>query len=128
MIDDENMISKVLRALLLVYVIRVFTIEELRCTASSNLTLEGLVGRLTTFELANCDNYTPAKIDTTFSAQLTIEDSNDRIENKRKKVMYDDSDYETDDEDTNELEAPLARRFQKGKGKYKGKFPIIFVN
>ena len=38
-------------------VIRVSAIQELRCTPSSNLTLEGLVGRLTTFELSNFDNF-----------------------------------------------------------------------
>ncbi len=47
------MISKVLRTLLPIYAMRVFVIQELRCTDGSNLTLEGLIGRITTFELSN---------------------------------------------------------------------------
>ena len=41
---------------------------------------------------------------------------------------YVDSDTETDDEDIDELEALLGRRFHRGKGKYKGKMPIICFN
>ena len=39
-IDNKTMISKVLRNFLPIYVIRVFAIQELRCTTSSNLLLK----------------------------------------------------------------------------------------
>ena len=55
-IDDDTVLSKVLRTLLPIYAIRVFAIQELRCISRNNLTLEGLVGRLTTFELSKFDN------------------------------------------------------------------------
>lgn len=48
-IEDETMIKKVLRIMFLIYAIRVSSIQELRCTPRSNLTLEGLVGRLIFF-------------------------------------------------------------------------------
>lgn len=48
-IDDETMINRILRTLLPIYAIRVSIIQELRCALGSNLTLEGLVGRLTIF-------------------------------------------------------------------------------
>ena len=41
---------------------------------------------------------------------------------KRKHVSSDSS---TDEDDVDQLEALLARRFHRGKGKFKGKWPII---
>ena len=41
---------------------------------------------------------------------------------------YADSDSEIDDEDIDELEALIARRFHRGKWKYKCKIPIICFN
>ena len=38
------------------------------------------------------------------------------------------NDNDTDQEDVEQLEALLARRFHRGKGKFKGKLPIIFFN
>ena len=60
-IDDDTVLRKVLRTLLPIYAIRVSAIQELRCMPGNELTLEGLVGRLTTFELSNFDNYRPKK-------------------------------------------------------------------
>ena len=62
-LDDETIINKVLRTLLPIYVIRVSTIQELRCIPITKLTLEGIVGRLTTFELSNFDNYRPENLE-----------------------------------------------------------------
>ena len=82
MIDDETAISKVLRTLLPIYAIRVSTIQELRCTPSSNMTLEGLVGRHIAFELSNFDNFTPSSIYFSFKSKLTLEEFKD----KKKKI------------------------------------------
>ena len=89
----------------------------------NDLTLEGLVGRLTTFELDNFDNISSRNIETTLNVKLNIDDSNDR--KKKNKKKYVDSDSDTDVEDIEELEILLAKRFHRGKGKYKGKMPII---
>ena len=62
-IDDDTILSKVLRTLLPVYAIRVSTIHQLKCILGNDLTLEGQVGRLTTFELSNFDNYKPESIE-----------------------------------------------------------------
>ena len=58
-IDDVNMIRKALRTILFIYAIRVSAIQKLRCTLGNNLTLEGLIGSITTFELSKFDNFTP---------------------------------------------------------------------
>ena len=70
LIEDDTMLSKALRTLLLVYAIRVSAIQEIRCILGNDLTLEGLVGRLTNFELSNFDNYKPENIESAFKAKL----------------------------------------------------------
>ena len=75
-IDDDIVLGKVLRKLLPIYAIRVSTIQELRCIPRNNLTLEGLVGRLTTFELSNFDNYKIENIESAFKAKLSLKEPN----------------------------------------------------
>jgi hypothetical protein len=124
-IEDEIVISKVLRTLFPIYVIIVSSIQEMRCTPSNNLTLEGLVGRLTTFELFNFDNFKFENVEFAFKAKLTLKEPKYK---KKKKVKPSASDSDRDDEELEELEALLARKFHRGKGKYKGKLPIICFN
>ena len=38
------------------------------------------------------------------------------------------SDSSIDEDDVDQLEALIARRFHRGRGKFKGKFPIICFN
>ena len=47
---------------------------------------------------------------------------------KKKKIKYVSSGSDTHEEDVEQLEALLARRFHKGKGKFKGKLSIICFN
>ena len=47
---------------------------------------------------------------------------------KKRKIKHVSSDSDTDEEDFEQLEALLARRFHRGKGKFKGKLPIICFN
>ena len=42
-----------------IYEIRVSAIQEMRCDPNNDINLDSLVGRLTTFELDNFDNYVP---------------------------------------------------------------------
>ena len=50
----------------------------------------------------------------------------DKRKKKNKKYVSNDSD--TNEEDVEQLEALLERRFDKGKGKFKGKLSIICFN
>ena len=59
-IEDVIVVSKVLRTFLPIYIIRVSDIQGMRCDPNNNITLDALVGRLTTFELDNYDNYIPS--------------------------------------------------------------------
>ena len=71
-IDDDTILSKVLRTLLPIYAIRVSSTYELRCILGNNLVLKGLVGRLTAFELSNFDNYKPESLESAFKAKLLL--------------------------------------------------------
>ena len=104
--------------------IRVSAIRESRCIPSSNMTLEGLVGWLTTFELSNFDNLKLYNVESTFKPNLSLK----KPKEKKKKVKYVSSDSDIDEEDVEQLEALLARRFHRGKGKFKGKLPMMFFN
>ena len=100
-IKDETMISKVLRTLLPIYSIRVSTI-------SNNLTLEGVIGRLTSFEMSNFDSYTPATIIFAFMSQLLL---------SKKKGKHVKSESDSSNDDIDELEAFIAKIFGRGRGK-----------
>lgn len=107
------MISKVLRTLLPINVIRVSTIQGLRCTPSNDLTLDSLIGRLIIFELSNFDSYMPSSVECSFKYQLTFDGSKRRKSSKSNHV---DSDSESND-DHDGLGALLARSLPRGKEK-----------
>ena len=125
-IKGETVVSKVLRTLLPVYAIRVSAIQERRCEANHQINLEAIVGRLTAFELDNFDNYVPASknMESTFEAKLSLKE-------KSKKKLQSESEDESDlssDSDLEVIEALLARKYSRGRGKYKGKVPLIFFS
>ena len=82
-IKEEIVISKVLKTLLPIDAIRVSTIQERRCKENHNITLDAIVGRLTTFELDNFDNYVLASknIESTFEAKLSLKEKGKKIKN-----------------------------------------------
>ena len=49
-------------------------------------------------------------------------------ENKKKNLKYVSSDSDIDEEDVDQLEALLSRRFCRGKDKFKGTLPIMCFN
>lgn len=53
---EETMMNNILRNLLPIYAIRVFSIQELKCTPCNDLLLDILIGRLSAFQLSNFDN------------------------------------------------------------------------
>ena len=82
-----------------------------------------MVGRLTTFELSNFDNYKLENIETTFKDKVSLKELDEK-KKKKKKIKYVSSDNDIDEEDVKHLEALVARIFCKGKGK----LPIICFN
>ena len=64
----------------------------------------------------NFDNYTPT-IESSFKSELVL-----RKKGKEKHVKSDSDTYD------DELEALMDRRHRRGKGKYKGKLPIIYFS
>ena len=117
-----------LRTFLRIYAIRVSAIQELRCVPGNNLSLEGIINRLTAFDLSNFDNYKPDNVESAFKAKLSLKDTEQVKSKKERKKKYVSSDSSTDEEDVEQLEALLARRFHRGKGKFKGKLPIVCFN
>ena len=82
------------------------------------------MGRLTTFELDNFDNYAPnsSNLKSTFQAKLSLKKK--AANSKRKRS--DSEDEDNFDDDLEVIESLLARRFPKGKAKYKCKIALIF--
>ena len=84
---------------------------------------------LLAFELSNFDNYKLENFKSTFKAKMTIKD-NEEVQTRKKsgKGKYVSSDNNTNEDDVDQLKAFLARRFHRGKEKFKGKLPIIYFN
>ena len=100
-IKEETVVSKVLRTLLLIYAIRVSTIQEMRCDPNCKMTLDALVRRLTAFELDNFDNYVPASknIESTFEAKLLVKKKAKKSKSSQSKSDEDEILEESSDSD-----------------------------
>ena len=127
-INDTTIVSKVLKTLLPIYAIRVFSIQEMRCDPNKKLNLDALVGRLTTFELDNYDNYVPIfkNIDFAFEAKLSLKKKSNK--SKANQSRSEGEIEESSDSDRGVFEALLPKKYSKGRGKYKGKIPLIFFS
>lgn len=108
-ISDTKVVSKVLITLLPMYAIIFFAIQEVRSMPGNDLTLDGLVGHLTTFELSNFDNSVPT-FENTLKTSLTIGSS------KKEKSTMDESETKSEDKIV-DIEAFFTRRLPRGKGK-----------
>ena len=71
-IEDVTLVRKVRITLLLIYAIKVSFIQEMRCDPNNKINLDALVGRLTTFELDNYDNYnlSSRNLESSFEAKV----------------------------------------------------------
>ena len=127
-IEGKIVVSKVLRTLLPLYAIRVSTIQEMRCDPNRNITLDSLVGKLTTFELDNYDNYVPSSknIEFVFKAKLSLKNHCKKL--KATSLESEEEIEEILDSDLEFFEALFAKKYSKGSGKYKGKIPLIFFS
>ena len=76
-----------------------------------------MIGRLTTYEMLNFDNFIPTIVESSFKSQLVL--------SKKGNQKYVKSDMDVSDDEHGELEALIARRIPRGRGKYKGKLPMI---
>ena len=84
------------------------------------------MGRLTTFELDNFDNYVPSSksIESAFEAKLSLKEKGKKV----REIQLSDSEEESkesSDSDLEIVEALLAKKYSRNKGKYKGKVPLI---
>lgn len=126
-LTNEEVVSKILRTLSSQYVIWVSSIQELGSILNNVLTLETLIGKLTAFELSNYDNSLPT-IETAFKSSLNIGTSRKDKEIHSSSCGSDYDSILTEEREQEELEALLAKRLPRGKGKYKGKLPLKFFN
>ena len=80
-IKEETFTSTVLRTLLPIYAIRVFSIQEKRCDPNNQIGSDALVGRLIAFELDNYDNYVPTSknIESTCKGKPTLKEKGKKI-------------------------------------------------
>lgn len=93
-----------------------------------NVSLDSLVSKLTNFELSNYDNNIP-KIDVAFKASMMHAPTKRRKETGSSYTTITGHSHESDnllfeEQEQDEIEALLARRLPRGKGKYKGKLPL----
>ena len=86
-------------------------IPKMRCDPNNKITLDALVGRLTTFELDNYDNYVPSSknIKIVFKTKLSLKDHC-----KKSKATSSESEEEIEEilgSDLEVVEALLAKNY-----------------
>ena len=81
-----------------------------------------LVGRLTSFELDNYDNYVPSSknIDYAFEAKLSLKEKSKK--SKANQLGSEEETEESSDIDLEIVEALLAKKYSKGK------IPLIYFS
>ena len=82
------------------------------------------------FELDNFDNYLPTSknIEFAFEAKLSLKKKIKKSKSSQLDSDEDETSEESSDNDLEVVEAILARKYSKGRGKYKGKAPLIFFS
>ena len=110
-IQEETIISKVLKNILLIYAIRVSTIQEIRCDQNNKISLDALVGRLIDFELDKFDNCAPSSkvIESTFKAKLSLKEKDKKLKSIQL-VSEEEETKESSNIDLEVVEVLLARK------------------
>ena len=90
--------------------------------------MDAIVGRLTAFELDNYNNYVPASknIESAFEAKLSLKEKGKKIKDIQSES--EDESKESSDSDLEVVEALFARKYSRGRGKYKGKVSLIYFS
>lgn len=70
--------------------------------------------------MSNFDNFTPTSVESSFESQLVI--------SKKGKGKCVNSDSNASDDELDKLESLIKRRLSRGRGKYKGKLPLIYFS
>ena len=87
------------------------------------------MGRLTSFELDNFDNYVPSSknIESAFETKLSLKEKDKKIKDIQSES--EEESEESFDSDLGVIEALLANKYSRGRGKYKGKAPpnLLFM-
>ena len=87
--------------------------------------MDSLVGRLTTFELDNYENYVPGSknFEFAFMDKTSLKDNGKK--SKVNSLESEDEAEESLDNDLEVVEALLANKYSRSKGRYRGKIPLI---
>ena len=101
------------------------SIQEVRCDSNKKLGLDSLVGILTTFELDNFDNYVPTSknIEFAFEDKISLKEKGKKI--KDNQLESEDENGKSSDSDLEVVEALLAKKYSRSRGKYKANIPLI---
>ena len=88
--------------------------------------MDVVVGRLTRFEMDNYDNYVPSSrnLESSFEAKFSLKRKSKWSKGKQSKSEEEDS----SNSDLEAIKELLARRYPKGKGKYKDKIPLTYFS
>ena len=83
---------------------------------------------MTAFELDNYCNYvlTSKNIESAFEAKLSLKEKGKEI--KESQSESEDELEKSSDSDLKVVETLLARKYSRGKGKYKGEVPLIYFH
>ena len=59
---------------------------------------------------------------------MLLKEFYEKKKRKKRRIKHVSSNSDTEEEDVEQLEELLASRIHRGKGKFKGKLPIIYFN
>ncbi|GLJ11353.1 hypothetical protein SUGI_0153510 [Cryptomeria japonica] len=122
---EDEIVSKVLRALPPTYKMKVTAINELRTIPNTSVSRDTLVGKLSAFELEEFCHVATIKIDLAFKESSSSSASSSSLSKKSDwKALYarEIEDIRKEIEELEELEALFARKMPKGlvESKYEG--------
>jgi len=129
-LDENEIVCKILRSLPAAYKIKVAAIDEFR--AHTTVTREKLAGKLAAFEMTKFGDDHP-KTESAFKSSAYVKGKQrfDLGENSSKKLSWYDQatkDMEEEEAEIAQLEALIVKRLPKGSSKYEGKLPFKCFN
>ena len=121
-LSEDEIVSKVLRALPPTYKMKATAINELRTMANTSINRDTLVGKLSAFELEEFGPSGAVKTEPAFHASTSATSKQDWKALYAKEL----DDMKREDDEFEKLEALFARRVPKGPvgSKYEGKAPF----
>jgi len=123
-LEESEIVAKVLRSLPATYKHKVVAIEEIRIVTT--VTRDQLVGKLLAFEMSEFGDSLP-KPESTFKASVYGKqryDPGESYSRRSNKFIKTRKDLEDVEIETTDLKALIAKRMPRGSNKYEGKFPL----